>query len=650
VFVSRQALLSSAKQKPSQKTLESINKLSTTLVGAHPEQHEQALPVFLWHLQEISLPPVSPAGISRFPTVEEWICLTCLREAILCAIDNRGSPSVADLTTNALHTIWLWVGYFVEVFVLGIPNQGWRTTCCTTIFTSFSMLEKDHLIIAQSAQVTLAFWLAMSKDPSLRKTVKSIIDPTQLGDGIQPPMRVSDLIISVYVESDEPRPPAQEQRFWETRAVFESVNVEIIPVAFRDLDRLRLEEVTMRSSPRVSREVFQTISLVTTLHQDYSFVFRRPELFSAANLHSVMRVFSWITERPPACWTSSHRGVSANLSRIVQHCLLYIEAVFFDDRAYPNAIQLIHKGLPAALFRARSWLRKEWDIPLVASYTLEEKIETLQLDILGHMWLMPVYAALDEQLASGPPDMDPRIRARLRRWTPAKTHFRQYANNALMPPLWGPPASSLECSYSKVRGRSATCAPYSCPRSVRADTLRTAAVARDAQDAAAHITVIANVNQVRGRPLATITERSACLSFFAAKVRHLVRTRSVSIHTYLDMLHPGSHHTTEFARRVAECELSVFHRAGIQQSDRVIPKGHIFEIELRDDREPRVTIGALDEKDDEPMKRELWGDVFAEVEHDGYMLVRILFLELGVQAPRAAFCSVPIPEWIRLGT
>jgi hypothetical protein len=147
----------------------------------------------------------------------------------------------------------------------------------------------------------------------------------------------------------------------------------------------------------------------------------------------------------------------------------------------------------------------------------------------------------------------------------------------------------------------------------------------------------------------TIIERSVCLSCFAAKVRHLVRTPSVSIHTYLDMLHPWSHHTTEFARRIAEYELSVFHRAGIQQS-RVLPKGQIFAIELRDGREPRVTIGALDEQDDEPMKRELWGDVFAEVEHDGYMLVRILFLELGVQAPRAAFCSVRILEWIRLGT
>jgi hypothetical protein len=446
-----QALLSSAKQKPSQETVKSVHKLCRTVL-LHPEHQKPALEVFVWHMREIPIPSLSPPGVYRHATREEEICLVCLQQVVTWTVKDDADHSAAELSRITLDRVWLWARYFFEVLLSDILDKPWTMPCCNVIFMSIAMLERDYLVTTQGVEVLIASWLALGKDAAFRTRCHRIMGGTPLVNGIQLALRMQDLILRVFVERDQALLPANERRNEEIRNAFTWASDQIVEVAFRSLDAVQLDDAFRRPSLGVWGDLVANIALIITLQQDYSFGRPRTELYTPANRRSVMRILVWLTGKSPADWKGENSRALINVSRTLQQCLMYVDSVLQVDASedpYEGLVALIRDGLPAALARASPWLREEWDF--MASISIREKLDKLQLDMVWDMWLLPVYEALVVQFQKQPSDMDPRIVARLRRWAPSRTLLHQYANNELMPPLWRHPGSPSSCSFSNVR-------------------------------------------------------------------------------------------------------------------------------------------------------------------------------------------------------
>jgi hypothetical protein len=443
-------LLSSAKKKPSQETVKSVNELCNTVL-LHREHQKPALEVFVWHLREIPIPSLSPPGVHRHPTREEEICLACLHQVVTWTVKDDADHSAAELSRITLDRVWLWARYFFEVLLSDILDKPWTIAlCCNTIFTSIAMLERDYLVTAQGAEVLIAAWLALGKDAGFRTRCHRIMSGTPLANGIHLALCMQDLIVKVFGERDQALLPAIERRNEEIRDAFTWAGDQIVEIAFLSLDAIQLDEAFRQHSLGVWRDLVANIALITMLQQDYSF-YPRTELFTPAKRRSVMRILVWLTGKSPVDWKGENSKALINISRTLQQCLMYVDSVLdSSEDPYEGLVALIRNGLPAALARASPWLRAKWDF--MASVSIRKKLDELQLDIVWNMWLLPVYEALDVQLLKQPSDMDPRIVARLRRWAPSRALLGRYANNEVMPPLWGQPGSPSSCSFSKVRG------------------------------------------------------------------------------------------------------------------------------------------------------------------------------------------------------
>jgi hypothetical protein len=374
--------------------------------------------------------------------------VSCVPSIVAWALKAHAKPSAPNPAQRDLDSLWRWVGYFVDVFALGITNEVWETVCCTAITVALSMLENDQLVTVRGAEVMLAFWLSLGKDPVVRARLSKVVTGTPLRDTFRLTMNLSTFIMRICSESNG---SVADQAI---RRLLGAAEQPIVEFAFRNLDTHRLDVAATHGRARVWEELVVDLTLITTLHQDYSFVLDRAELFSTANARSVMRILSWLTDRSPAQWRSASSKTLGCLSRSVQQGLLYIEALFLDPCVYGELPRLIRDGLAFALTRARVWLRPEWEF----MGSLKDRLDGMDRDLVRCTWFWPVYAALDsQQLSSSAGDLHPKIMARLQRWTPAKALFCLYLAGGMFSPLWGPPSKSTKCDYSRVRGLFRSC-------------------------------------------------------------------------------------------------------------------------------------------------------------------------------------------------
>jgi hypothetical protein len=114
---------------------------------------------------------------------------------------------------------------------------------------------------------------------------------------------------------------------------------------------------------------------------------------------------------------------------------------------------------------------------------------------------------------------------------------------------------------------------------------------------------------------------------------------------YAGGLNPTSSDAMEFMRRIAEHELSIYDQSCFrlyhQRGMLFIEQKIEIELQLDNDSEPKILIGALEAEDPEPSDPKLWADVFAEAAHSGYMLVRFTLPKRGM-----AYCTVRAPDWV----
>jgi hypothetical protein len=431
-----------SKQPPSTQTLKNLKKLCSTVLF-YPELQEQALDVLLWHLRETPIPPLSPTGVPRSPTTAEEICCSCIPIVVKWA-RYHADPSTVHPERIALDRLWQWTEHFLETVVFHITSQNWTHACFNAISISLLLLDHDHLVTPRGVQVMLALWLALGNNADLRASVSTLVGNTPLVDTLRLTMRVAQFIMKTCVESDRDTTASQAHR-----ELLEAAQSQIVEVAFRNLDAYSLDVAAVYGNARIWQEAMVDFSLITALHHDYNSVRDRAEIFSSTNARRVIRIISWITDRSPAHWKSASSKTLESLSRIVDQCIFYVQELFLEPHidVCSKVPRLIHDGLLPALTRARPWLRKE------AEYigSIEERLDSIDRDLRGYMWMWPVYAAMDAQFLSRPDDMNPGIVARLRRWAPAKALFSQYlADGPDLSPHRGPASSKTECSYSHV--------------------------------------------------------------------------------------------------------------------------------------------------------------------------------------------------------